>query len=362
MKAFIIIFIATFGISSCLYSQGCVAIRSVGGLCTMDHGDQSETSSTEKWIFNSNSRYFKSFRHFVGTVEQTQRADLGTEVINHAYTMDLSLTRILNKRWSLFMDMPINANTRSSLYEHGGKERHSTSSFGLGDVRVAALYWLIDPAKAHKGNIQAGFGIKLPTGDYKFTDRFYTATPGVTVVGPVDQSIQLGDGGTGFTTEINAYYSLSRNVSLYGNFYYLINPRQENGTSTARGGTPSANAVANTSDIMSVPDQMMIRGGANWMVKHFTFSAGIREECLPVYDLIGGSEGFRRPGYIVSVEPGITYAFKKLSVYTYVPIAVTRNRTQSVPDKISSDLNGKYTQGDAAFADYAVNIGVSFRF
>ena len=362
MKSLIIIFIATFGISSCVYSQGCVAIRSVGGLCTMDHGNHDSSASGQKWILNVNNRYYNSYKHFVGEVEQTQRADLGTQVINHAYTMDIAFTRILNSRWSLSFDAPIISNTRSSLYEHGGKERHTTSSFGLGDVRFTGYYWLLDPATHTKANVQIGMGIKLPTGDYKYTDRFYTTTPGVTVTGPVDQSIQLGDGGTGITTEVNAYYNLTRNVNLYANFYYLINPRGENGTSTARGGTPSASAVANTSDIMSVPDQLMLRGGVNFIVDKFTFSAGLRNECLPVHDLIGSSNGFRRPGYIISGEPGVTYAFKKFNVYAFVPIAITRNRTQSMPDKISTALNGKYTQGDAAFADYAMNIGLSLRF
>ncbi len=361
MKLFSIILLLCLIITTQSNAQGCVAIRSVGGMCTMDHGDGAD-SSTKKWLLNVNNRYFNSYKHFVGTVEQTQRTDLGTEVINHAYTMDVAVTHILNSRWSISADLPIISNTRSSLYEHGGKDRHTTASFGLGDIRFTAYYWLLDPVKMPKGNIQAGLGLKLPTGDYKYQDRFYTTTAGVTVMGPVDQSIQLGDGGTGFTTEINAYYNLSHNISLYGNFYYLINPREQNGTSTARGGTPSATAVANGSDVMSVPDQMMLRGGANFVVNKFTFSAGVREECLPVHDLIGGSLGFRRPGYIVSGEPGVTYAFKKLNVYAFVPIAITRNRTQSMADKISSDISGKYTQGDAAFADYAVNVGFSLRF
>jgi hypothetical protein len=113
---------------------------------------------------------------------------------------------------------------------------------------------------------------------------------------------------------------------------------------------------------MSVPDQYMLRAGVNYMVKEWTLAVGIRKECLTVHDLIGGSMGFRRPGYIVSVEPGATYEFKKFSLYAYVPVAVKRNRTQSVADKISTDLTGKYTQGDAAFADYAINIGATFKF
>jgi hypothetical protein len=221
MKSFLILLIAVFCLSvNESLAQGCVAIRSVGGLCSMDHSSHGETGMPEqKWLFNANNRYFNSFRHFVGDVEQTQRVEQGTQVINHAYTLDLAVTRILNSRWSVSFDLPIISNTRSSLYEHGGKERHTTSSFGIGDVRATAYYWIFDPAKARKANVQVGLGLKLATGDYRYTDRFYTATAGTTVIGPVDQSIQLGDGGTGITTEINAYYNLSRNVNLYGNFF-----------------------------------------------------------------------------------------------------------------------------------------------
>jgi hypothetical protein len=361
MKSLIIILALSCIITTTAQAQGCVAIRSVGGLSMLDAVHQSDTIP-KKWLFNANNRYFHSFRHFIGTDEQKQRVAQGTEVINHSYTLDMNLTRVYNDRWSLSVDVPLISNTRSSLYEHGGKERHETGSFGIGDVRVTAYYWLLDPMKNSRGNIQAGLGLKLPTGDYKYQGRFYTNTPGVTVIGPVDQSIQLGDGGTGFTTEINAYYNISKAINLYGNFYYLINPREQNGVSTARGGTPSASTIATTSDVMSVPDQWMLRFGANFNVDRFTFSAGYRRECLPVHDLIGGSGGFRRPGYIISAEPGVTYAFKKFNMYAYVPIAVVRNRTQSMPDKLKTEQTGVYSQGDAAFADYALNIGFSFRF
>ena len=84
---------------------------------------------------------------------------------------------------------------------------------------------------------------------------------------PVDQSIQLGDGGTGFTTELNAYYNFSKHFSAYSNLYYLVNPREQNGTLTSRGGTPSAQVYKSRSFVMSVPDQYMIRVGANYTMK-----------------------------------------------------------------------------------------------
>ncbi|WP_423148615.1 hypothetical protein [Rubrolithibacter danxiaensis] len=341
------------------YGQGCVAIRSTGNVCTMDHTMGEHDSISRKWSLNANNRYYKSFRHFSGSEEQKQRVEQGTEVINHAYTLDLSLTRSLSSRWSLSLDVPVIGNTRSSLYEHGGAARHNTGSFGIGDIRISAYRWLLNPAK--KANIQAGLGIKLPTGRYKVKDQFYTVND-TKIMGPVDQSIQLGDGGTGITAEINTFYTVSNKVNLYGNFYYLANPRERNGVSTARGGTPSATAIAYTTDVMSVPDQYMIRVGTNYSINKFTISAGLRDECLPAHDLIGGNRGFRRPGYILSAEPGVVYKFRNVNTYIYAPIALVRNRTQSYPDEIRSNMTGTKYIGDAAFADYSISIGTTFNF
>ena len=295
----------------------------------------------------------------MGTAEQKQRIQQGTEVINHSFTCDLSLSRKLKNRWSVSFNIPIISNTRSSLYEHDGKTRHSTSSFGIGDVRLSAAKWLFSEKK--KGNIQVALGLKLPTGDYRYQDYFYK-NDSTNVLGPVDQSIQLGDGGTGITMELISYYNITKKLSMYANFYYLLSPREQNGVSTARGGTASASTIRYTSDVMSVPDQYMLRGGINYKTKSFLFSAGVRDECLPVRDLAGGSSGFRRPGYIISVEPGVTYNLKKASLYCFMPFAVKRSRTQSVPDKIRTNLTGVYAQDDAAFADYVINIGASFNF
>lgn len=338
------------------FAQGCVAIRSTGGVCTMDeHPDSSLRNGS--WLFNSNSRYYKSFRHFVGKQEQFQRTALQNNVINKVVTQDFGFTRIFNDRWSLALDIPYADNSRSQV---AGGTRFSTHTFGLGDIRVTGYYWLLNPAKVHSGNIQVGLGAKFSTGAYNLQDYFLQAN-GTKLLGPVDQSIQLGDGGTGVSAEVNAYYNLSHKFGFYGNFFYLANPRDVNGT--PRSATPAnATTIAVTGDVESVPDQMLIRFGASYAIKHFDFSAGFRDDCLPVRDLFGNSDGFRRPGYILSGEPGITYRFKNIAIYGFVPIAIIRDRTQSVPDLRTTALTGVYTQGDAAFADYVINIGVTVKF
>jgi hypothetical protein len=363
MKKLFIIPVILLVIANEAQSQGCVAIRSTGGFCTRDQATEHDAGS---WMLSVSNRYFKSFRHFVGKEEQKHRTEQETDVRNYSYTLDLTLTRMFKNGWSVALDVPVVSNARSSLYEHGGNAggkgaRHFTHSFGIGDIRIVAYKWLFDQIKMPKGNVQIGVGLKLPTGDYRYHYYFFK-NDSTRVLGPVDQSIQLGDGGTGFSTELNAYYNFNSIIGVYTNLYYLINPREQNGVSTTRGGTPSADAIKYGTAVMSVPDQWMVRAGVNATWQKFTLSAGVRKECQPAEDLIGGSMGFRRPGYIVSIEPGLNYQFKKATVYAYVPVAVKRNRIQSVSDMLRTEATGVHAQGDAAFADYLVNIGCSFKF
>jgi hypothetical protein len=333
-------------------AQGCVAIKGTAGIC-------SRPSDAKGWEMNLNNRYFKSYKHFVGTEEQKQRVKQGSNVINHSYELDITATRTLNARWSLAVTLPILAFGRSSLYEHDGLTRHNTHSFGIGDARFSAYRWMFDPKTSHKGNLQLGLGIKLPTGNFNYQDYFYKKADS-SILGPVDQSIQPGDGGTGITFELNSFYNFSHKIGVYGSFFYLVNPREVNGTSTARGGAVSATNKKYNTDVMSVPDLFMTRAGISCTVSQFTFSGGIRVEGLPAKDLVGGSRGFRRPGYIISAEPSVTYVAKKISLNLAVPYALKRNRTQSDSDKRRTADTGVHQQGDAAFADYLISAGISF--
>jgi hypothetical protein len=346
-----------------IYAQGCVAIRSTGGMTNLIASPDS-LAAGGGWIFTANNRYFKSFRHFVGTEEQKERLEIGNEVINYQYALDMALTRVFNERWSAMIDIPILANKRTSMYEHGFNERGATHSFGIGDIRLAAYRWLLNPARNKNGNIQLGLGLKLPTGDYDYKDFWTNIGPnGEPELRTVDQSIQLGDGGTGITLELNVFQRLNHHFGLYGNFYYLSNPREHNGVRTYREvlSPQYADRLANEA-ISSVPDQYMVRGGVDYFNGSFSASIGGRIECVPVHDVLGRSGHFRRPGLVVSVEPGVAYQIGGAQLFATVPVALVRNRTQSVTDKQYSDKVGTFTQGDAAFADYSINFGVSFRF
>jgi hypothetical protein len=118
-------------ISNNVNAQGCVAIKGTSGIC-------SRPTDAKGWEINFNNRYFRSYKHFVGTEEQKERVEGETNVINHAYELDITAIRTINSRWSVSMTLPILSFGRSSLYEHDGKTRHNTHSFGIGDARFSA--------------------------------------------------------------------------------------------------------------------------------------------------------------------------------------------------------------------------------
>ncbi|MDQ3843033.1 MAG: hypothetical protein M3342_03335 [Bacteroidota bacterium] len=356
MKKFLLLSVTALLFGHCAQTQGCIMIRNISGFGQFNLADNSFSTST--WQVNVIGRYFKSFREFRGT-EDVKSPEPG---INRVFASDFSVSRFLNNGFSVNLSLPVNANSRSTTTEHGGKgtPRHTTHSFGIGDSRLTVYKWLFHPSVHQKVNFQIGLGIKLPTGDYKYQDYFYR-NDSTKVLAPVNASIQLGDGGTGIITELNGFYSVNKITNLYLNLYYLLNPREQNGTLATYGRPATLMQQKTGNDVNSVPDQYSMRAGINFNFKQLSFSAGLRQEGIPVYDLIGGSNGFRRSGYNLSVEPGVVYSLKNISFYTYVPLMVGRTTKQTVPDKIETEITGNYTVGSGGFANFLVFAGVLFK-
>lgn len=342
-----------------LTAQGCVTIR---------HFSCSVGNNLENNLFNSgdiqvgmNYRYFQSFRHFRGTEEEADRVSNNTEVINNSHSWDFAINYGITNRFYAGITIPTVINNRSSLYEHGRTERESTYSRGIADIRLGVGYWLLNPEKHINGNLALGVGVKLPTGNYSATDIFYNVGPnGESQVRPVDQSIQPGDGGFGFTLDTQFYQKVSTNLHAYFSGFYLFNPRGTNGVKTFR--ETLSDLLINES-IMSVPDQYSIRGGLSYALSaSLSTSIGGRFEGVTVKDVFGKSDGFRRPGNVLSIEPGIAFVKNNVSLNLNVPIAIRRERPQSVTDLETEQITGMERNGDAAFADYLINFGISYRF
>ncbi len=355
------------------WGQGCVVVRG-GAMCGTNSGT---TINLQQGEFNLvlGARNFTSFRHFRGDHEEAFRVAQGTEVINKSSFVDLSINYGITDRLFATVILPFVYNDRSSMYEHGGNprfdsagnvigtwkgDRRHTYSSGLADIRFSVGYWLFDPMTSDF-NYSVSLGMKTRTGSYGYTGTFYNQGPNrdQTLEGVVDQSIQPGDGGIGATIDVQGIQPLSDKITLVTSLFYLANATNTNGVLLR---TSNASMGSDTSQF-SAPDQFGVRVGAFYtLMDHFSIYAGGRAEGIPSSDLIGGSAGFRRPGYAVSVEPGVSYFNSDFSIVLSVPIAVYRNRTQSYIDKIRTEQRGVEVIGDAAFADYLFSLGVSYRF
>lgn len=366
---FSILLIAAYYNSS---AQGCVAVRQMGGVSALCGQDAYNLSKGDLQV-GANYRHFHSWRHFVGTEEQPQRQVLGNAVNIYSHAVDLNLSYGITNRLQFNVTIPYVHNERSqTLVQNkdtatGKLTRYSVFAHGLADVRFDLNYWVIAPEKVVNGNLMIGFGLKLATGSHSTTDMALQKD-GSYANTVNDQAIQPGDGGVGFSLQFQGFTKIYQGISGFANGYYLFNPKESNGTfkSAAKTGLAGYNLYA-------CPDQYFIRAGLMTSIlknKSLTLSLAGRMEGIPAYDALGGQVAYRRPGYVVAIESGVSYHTGKHTISLFVPYNFLKNRIQSAADKADQNLqNGKITdagkyvhvQGDAAFADYSISLGYAYR-
>ncbi|HSZ86463.1 MAG TPA: hypothetical protein VK787_10555 [Puia sp.] len=345
-------------------SQGCIAIRNLAGFGQFAQLGYAQTK--DKWMMDVDNRYFAAHTVLFGRTNETPK-DLSSGVSLHEWTTNFEITRLLANDWSLTLDVPISSNETLGKLEHAQLYYHVTHAFGLGDIRFSLNKWLLTKV-SDRGNIQVGLGIKFPTGNYHSEDYFYEDpnNPSAATLAPVNVAVQLGDGGTGFTTQINGFYILSTTVNLFGNFFYLISPRDQNGVAAWVPGSVPASFLAlqqqTTADVNSVPDNYTMRGGANFSFDKLVATAAMRYEGVPAHDLFGQNDGERKAGHIFSVEPGLQYKFKKSLLYAFTTIPVDRETIQTVPDQRATKITGTYMITGGHFANTLFFLGYSFTF
>src|SRR5215471_3182005 len=143
MKKLALFFLVAITFTNAAHAQGCIMVRNIAGFGQYNFADNA--FSTSEWQLNLTNRYFKSYRDVKGSAFMNVPDD--SVQVNRIYNLDLTLTRMLRNGWALSLSVPVLANNRSSELEHGGfrSPRHSTQSFGLGDIRFTAYKWLLSP-------------------------------------------------------------------------------------------------------------------------------------------------------------------------------------------------------------------------
>lgn len=264
----------------------------------------------------------------------------------------IALTYQLTPRFSVTADMPILSASRRS-----NNSPITNTTAGIGDTSFMVSGWIWNPQENKRGNIQIGIGFSLPTGRDNLTNLVDKFDGKGLVSSLPDYSIQPGSGGYGIAMQWSAFKNVWHD-QLYFNGSYLATPQNVN--DVQRNNTVNAQTL---SQYVSISDQYLLEAGiahpisgiGSWKIRGLTGTFGGRMEGVPAHDLIGQGLGFRRPGFAISLEPGVQYAHKG-SVYTFqFGKALYRDRTRSEADIITGG------HGDAAFADWVWLASYSYR-
>jgi hypothetical protein len=308
-------------------------------------GGYSGFVAAKHWEVGAAFRRLGADQWFVGSSVRESAAPFGQPLLLNIYSLDATLTYGVTDRVSITLTLPFSHGTHSRFYADG--KRHTVEAAGLGDISGIANVWLRHPSAESSGNVALGFGLKSATGNNGVIDNFFLAGGSVTK-NPVDQSIQLGDGGVGMIFQLQAYRRLAGRVSGYVYGWYLLTPREKTAVSSPLAGVP-----------LSVPDVYSLRSGVSgaiWARHGISASLGPRVDGIPLRDFVGGSSGFRRPGYSLYLDPGVTVTRKRSTWSVNVPLRVHQDFQRSLADMERGSAGG----GD--LAKYLLLIGYTVRF
>jgi hypothetical protein len=301
-------------------AQGCMPIRFVspvpGAL-----GDIYLPGRT--WQIGMAYRRLVSDQFVVGREVRNEMGPGGQAPVLRSNTVTLSLSYAPTPRFWLEFNLPFMAGSATRKY--ADQAVHTTSAAGLGDLNLIANYWLWGTGLRPRGNLALGLGLKAPTGDHAAEDNFWTSS-GQVLRFPVDQSIQLGDGGWGVILQAQGFQPVLSRGYLYGAASYTINPRKT--TEVVREpGSPIH---------WGVPDLFNLRLGMTWRLRPgqgLSLSLGGRLDGTTRRDLIGGrDEGFRRPAVVVYLDPGIALNRQSQTLALTVPLRIYKNFRPSYLD------------------------------
>ena len=344
--------LAGLGVSALLITasdalaQGCILLRQTSPMFGTTGTLDQEVGT---WNLTITGRNSTADIHYNGTERQRQRETEQTYVVNRQNSVTTTISYQATPRVSLNAGIPfVEASWGIPSPRAGGPStRANENARGIGDITTLARVSLLSPASHRSWNVSLGGGVKFPTGHNGATDVFPDGNGNNNVERYVDISVNPGDGGWGLISDLQAYKVMGRFVT-FGSGTWLLNPRNTGGPSRGNVATTTSPTNVNT-----VSDQFIFRAGTSVaLTPRISASLAWRMEGVPRYDLIGRSEGFRRPGVEMYWEPGITVMSGRHAISLNVPIGYYFNRFRN-PNTA--------TRGDSTFPEYVAIATYSMR-
>ncbi len=302
-----------------------------------------------EWEVTTSFLRFDSDKHYIGTQRNfALNAYKGPVNIRNQFNIDL--TYALSARWNLSVDVPLQFQSYNlhRVFPASGSTQPvpiNTGANGFGDITVRAGYWLLSTEHT-KGNVFVSMGLQLPTGNTDATSLVYGRAI------PVDISVQPGNGSWGINPTVQAFRSFRR-FSVYGLATYLISPRDTTGTPAF---FPSLSNPATTT-VNSSTDQYLAEVGTAipTPLRWVTPTIAYRVSGVPVRDLIGGSDGFRRPATLAYLAPGLDIHAFRQTISLSIPIVTYINVKPHI-------VNGVNQNTDATVPGFMFSVSYPLRF
>ncbi|MGH9437380.1 MAG: hypothetical protein ACRD22_05650 [Terriglobia bacterium] len=274
-----------------------------------------------EWESVAAFRHFRSTNHYQGTNQVPALKPFGP--INTQSLLNLDLTYGLTPRWNLSLDVPLEFNrwpikmappgstVRSVWWQNGAN--------GLGDVGVRVRYWLFSTEQA-RANVGLSFGVQAPTGDADVTANLFGQQA------PVDLTTQLGQHAWSYSPTVQAFWTIAPRGSAiswtpYITATYLINPQDTTGVQSLYGYLQHVNFPNSSTDQYLVEVGFSTNSPFSWLSPQLSYVI----DGVPSHDLIGRSDGFRRPATLNFIQPGFTVSLGRNNFTFGLPIATYIN-------------------------------------
>jgi hypothetical protein len=175
--------------------------------------------AAKQWQAQLSYQYAYADQFYVGDQRNDAAAPFGVAPRRKVSIFDVDVLYGLSNRVSLDLTVPFL--TGYGGFEQGTQQSHQFYKYyagGLGDISLQTEYWLSDPTKPSRVSGSVGLGIKAPTGKDNFTGQFFSPTGNVKE--PLDEGIQLGNGGWELLLRAQGFAQIVGPLFAYGSGYY----------------------------------------------------------------------------------------------------------------------------------------------
>jgi hypothetical protein len=304
------------------------------------------------WQIQASLNRYNSDEYFTGSTRRSELIDTDAAPKEGGTSLNFQGAYALSRNINLMADVPILVDSYWN-YRLGGS-RHEMKASGLGDAIVGGRFWLFKIDNKTKQNLALQLAVRFPTGNANYQDNYPNALGQDIKLKAVKADIQPGSGAAGLRLATQGYRRF-RHFAVYGNALYLFSLKEQNDTnsimSVLNPGGPAA--VPANKRYNATPDSYLFNLGASTPAPHLkgvSLSLGSQIAGVPTFNVLTGSEGYRQPGYLVTLNPGLSFNTKIASYFISVPVRVYGH--------IGKDFTG--TQQSGNLNKTSLQLGVNF--